>query len=167
PLLERCMKVGPPRAIFHFMRGLLFLLLLGPACSLSAQEYPARPFKLIVPFSVGGDADVIGRVLAEGLGEYAADDISITSNREWNDELDRPRGILLRAQRARGTKQKQEKQASHEVKNGARRTNLHASLQKGLLSVKQHILQLTQRRLRGIQRKDDQIREKRVQEAYE
>ena len=62
------MKVGPPRAIFHFMRGLLFLLLLGPACSLSAQEYPARPVKLIVPFSVGGDADVIGRVLAEGLG---------------------------------------------------------------------------------------------------
>src|ERR1700722_10348178 len=62
------MKVGPPRAIFHFMRGLLFLLLLGPACSLSAQENPARPVKLIVPFSVGGDADVIGRVLAERLG---------------------------------------------------------------------------------------------------
>src|ERR1700684_589509 len=62
------MKVDLPRAIFHFIRGLLFLLLLGPARSLSAEEYPARPIKLIVPFSVGGDADVIGRVLAERLG---------------------------------------------------------------------------------------------------
>jgi tripartite-type tricarboxylate transporter receptor subunit TctC len=62
------MKVDLPRAIFHFMRGALFLLLLGPAYSLSAEEYPTRPIKLIVPFSVGGDADVIGRVLAENLG---------------------------------------------------------------------------------------------------
>src|ERR1700743_2525641 len=62
------MKVDLPRALSHFMRGLLFLFLLGPASSLSAEEYPARPVKLIVPFSVGGDADVIGRVLAESLG---------------------------------------------------------------------------------------------------
>src|SRR6202035_1783336 len=40
----------------------------GPANSLSAEEYPARPIKLIVPFSVGGDADVIGRILSESLG---------------------------------------------------------------------------------------------------
>jgi tripartite-type tricarboxylate transporter receptor subunit TctC len=62
------MKVNRPRAIFHFIGGLLLLLSLGPARSLSAEEYPTRPVKLIVPFSVGGDADVIGRVLAERLG---------------------------------------------------------------------------------------------------
>jgi tripartite-type tricarboxylate transporter receptor subunit TctC len=62
------MKVNLPRVIFHFMGGLLLLLSLGPARSLSAEEYPTRPVKLIVPFSVGGDADVIGRLLAESLG---------------------------------------------------------------------------------------------------
>jgi tripartite-type tricarboxylate transporter receptor subunit TctC len=62
------MKLRLPRVIFHVMAGLLVLLSLGPARSLSAEEYPTRPIKLIVPFSVGGDADVIGRVLAERLG---------------------------------------------------------------------------------------------------
>ena len=62
------MKVNLPRVIFHLMGGLLLLLSLGPALSLSAEEYPTRPVKLIVPFSVGGDADVIGRLLAESLG---------------------------------------------------------------------------------------------------
>jgi len=62
------MKVKLPRVVFHFMGGLLLLLSLGPARSLSAEEYPTRPVKLIVPFSVGGDADVIGRVFAERLG---------------------------------------------------------------------------------------------------
>src|ERR1700730_1897446 len=62
------MKVNLPRVIFHFIGGLLLLLSLGSARSLSAEEYPTRPVKLIVPFSVGGDADVIGRLLAESLG---------------------------------------------------------------------------------------------------
>jgi tripartite-type tricarboxylate transporter receptor subunit TctC len=62
------MKANLPRAIFRFIRSLPFLALLGTANSLSAEEYPTRPIKLIVPFSVGGDADVIGRVLSESLG---------------------------------------------------------------------------------------------------
>jgi tripartite-type tricarboxylate transporter receptor subunit TctC len=63
------MKVDLPRAIFLSIGGLLlFLFLLCPASSLSAEEYPARPIKLIVPFSVGGDADVIGRILSDSLG---------------------------------------------------------------------------------------------------
>ena len=47
------MKVICRAPFFIFITGLLFLLLLGPAHSLSAGEYPARPIKLIVPFSVG------------------------------------------------------------------------------------------------------------------
>src|SRR3984893_2457816 len=62
------MKVNLPRVIFHFIGGLLLLLSLGPARALSAEEYPTRPVKLIVPFSVGGDIDGIGRVIAETLG---------------------------------------------------------------------------------------------------
>jgi tripartite-type tricarboxylate transporter receptor subunit TctC len=62
------MKVDLSRAMAHLMRGLLALLLLAPASRLCAEDYPARPIKLIVPFSVGGDADVIGRVISESLG---------------------------------------------------------------------------------------------------
>ena len=34
-----------------------------------AQNYPARPVKIVVPFAVGGSADVYGRVLAAKLGD--------------------------------------------------------------------------------------------------
>jgi tripartite-type tricarboxylate transporter receptor subunit TctC len=34
-----------------------------------AQEWPARPIKLVVPFSPGGTADTLGRVFAQALSE--------------------------------------------------------------------------------------------------
>jgi tripartite-type tricarboxylate transporter receptor subunit TctC len=44
----------------------LFLLL--PAIA-SAQDYPARPVKIVVPYSAGGNADILGRTLAQKLGD--------------------------------------------------------------------------------------------------
>ena len=38
------------------------LALLGPA---SAQDYPARPVKIIVPFGAGGPADIYARVIGQ------------------------------------------------------------------------------------------------------
>ncbi|HTS39230.1 MAG TPA: tripartite tricarboxylate transporter substrate binding protein [Xanthobacteraceae bacterium] len=35
----------------------------------SAQDYPSRPVKFVVPFGAGGPADVYARVLAQHLGE--------------------------------------------------------------------------------------------------
>ena len=38
----------------------------------SAQEWPRRPIRIIVPFGPGGGADIIGRILAQSLQESSA-----------------------------------------------------------------------------------------------
>ncbi|MPZ43293.1 MAG: tripartite tricarboxylate transporter substrate binding protein [Betaproteobacteria bacterium] len=35
--------------------------------SFSAESYPSRPVRLIVPYAAGGNADIVGRIVAEGL----------------------------------------------------------------------------------------------------
>ena len=45
------------------------LLALGWAANLSAQNYPERPIRLIIPLSAGGSADIVARHLAQKLGE--------------------------------------------------------------------------------------------------
>ena len=47
---------------------LLATLVLGAGAAL-AQDYPARPVKIIVPFAAGGPADVYARFLAQRLGD--------------------------------------------------------------------------------------------------
>ncbi|HTT49015.1 MAG TPA: tripartite tricarboxylate transporter substrate-binding protein [Pseudolabrys sp.] len=42
--------------------------LLGMSPALAA-DYPSRPITLVVPLSVGGSTDVIGRIVAQGMGE--------------------------------------------------------------------------------------------------
>ena len=44
----------------------LALALIGPA---SADNYPSRPITLVVPLSVGGSTDVIGRLIAQGMSK--------------------------------------------------------------------------------------------------
>jgi tripartite-type tricarboxylate transporter receptor subunit TctC len=45
------------------------LALLAVAPGVSAQDYPSRQVKIIVPFGVGGPADVFARVLAQHLSD--------------------------------------------------------------------------------------------------
>jgi tripartite-type tricarboxylate transporter receptor subunit TctC len=47
----------------------LALLWFAPAVSASAQDYPTRQVRLIVPFGAGGPADVYARVIAQHLSE--------------------------------------------------------------------------------------------------
>ena len=52
-----------------FFRLVAFLLPVFLAWPVSAQNYPNRTVKLIVPFGAGGPADVYARVLAQHLSE--------------------------------------------------------------------------------------------------
>ena len=44
-------------------------LLLLPPLLVWAQDYPAKPVKIVVPYSAGGNADILGRTLAQKLGD--------------------------------------------------------------------------------------------------
>jgi len=59
-------------------RHVVFLGFLLAAGAASAQDYPARPIRWIVPFSPGGPSDIIGRIftqkLADALGKQVVVD---------------------------------------------------------------------------------------------
>ena len=58
-----------PRLFQPLAIGLLGVAALAAAPQVSAQAWPAKPLKLIVPFPPGGAADTIGRYYAEQLGQ--------------------------------------------------------------------------------------------------
>src|SRR5256885_12680766 len=50
-------------------RFLTALAALAASFALRAQEWPARPVKIVAPFSPGGSADTLGRIVAQKLSE--------------------------------------------------------------------------------------------------
>jgi tripartite-type tricarboxylate transporter receptor subunit TctC len=58
-----------PRTMNKPMLGLFFAcaLALGFANPAPAQEWPARPIRMIVSFGPGGGADIVGRIIADAL----------------------------------------------------------------------------------------------------
>src|SRR5262245_49584927 len=61
------MKLPDRRQFLHLAAGAAML----PAASriASAQTYPARPVRMIVPYALGGPTDVFGRLIAQRLSE--------------------------------------------------------------------------------------------------
>jgi len=56
-----------PRVRSLLLAASLFAALAGPA--FAQADYPNRPVRLIIPFPPGGSNDVVGRVIAQHLGE--------------------------------------------------------------------------------------------------
>jgi tripartite-type tricarboxylate transporter receptor subunit TctC len=58
-------------------RFLLVYFVALAATAASAQTYPSRPIRLVVPFAAGGPADFLGRVLGQKLGEALGQQIVV------------------------------------------------------------------------------------------
>src|SRR5471030_2909225 len=56
------------------------LLLLGGSSIVLTQAYPAKPIRMLIGFPPGGGTDIIGRIVAQKLGEALGQQI-IVDNR--------------------------------------------------------------------------------------
>jgi tripartite-type tricarboxylate transporter receptor subunit TctC len=76
---------GDARATLHRSEELVLKILFHLACAVllalagraEAQDWPARPLTMVVPFAAGGPADVLGRILALHLGEVAGKQVVV------------------------------------------------------------------------------------------
>ena len=72
------------------MRCVKFVTVVLPAlfvcAAATAQNYPVRPVRLVVPFPAGGSNDIVGRVVATGLGERLGKQV-IVDNRVGGNSI--------------------------------------------------------------------------------
>jgi tripartite-type tricarboxylate transporter receptor subunit TctC len=54
-----------------------FGILVAAAATASAQTYPSKPITMTIPFAAGGPTDVLGRVIAQRMGELLGQQIVI------------------------------------------------------------------------------------------
>lgn len=59
-------------------RAIAFVLAAMLACSAArAQDFPNKPITMVVPFAVAGSADLLGRVLAQHMGEFLGQNVVV------------------------------------------------------------------------------------------
>jgi tripartite-type tricarboxylate transporter receptor subunit TctC len=65
------------KMIIHILFSIIVLIAVIAASDVSAQNYPLKPIRLIVPFPPGGGADAIARIIGKNLAETLGQPIVI------------------------------------------------------------------------------------------
>src|SRR5262252_6717536 len=58
-------------------RALIVLAAILAAGSAAAQDWPTRPLTMVIPFAAGGPTDVLGRVMAQRMGELLGQQVIV------------------------------------------------------------------------------------------
>jgi tripartite-type tricarboxylate transporter receptor subunit TctC len=62
-----------------FVTGALVLAAVAPCGAAAADAYPSRPIRMIVAFAPGGGTDIIGRIVAQGIGAALKQQVVVES----------------------------------------------------------------------------------------
>ncbi len=71
----------------NFFKSVLMACLAMATCNASAQPYPNRPVKVIIPFPPGGTLDTVGRMLAQKLGEQTGQQFIVDNRPGGNGSI--------------------------------------------------------------------------------
>jgi len=63
--------------MFKTLSAAILAALLAAAGAASAQNYPAKPMTMIIPFAAGGPTDVLGRVVAQRMSELLGQQVIV------------------------------------------------------------------------------------------
>ena len=66
---------------FHFLIAIVLLFAAAPGLAQTAEKWPERPVKLIVPVGAGGAADTLARNLSNGFQQFANGQPLVIENR--------------------------------------------------------------------------------------
>src|SRR5258706_15601909 len=63
--------------MFKAVTGVALAGLVAFSGSAMAQDYPARPVTMVIPFAAGGPTDVLGRVIAQRMSELLGQQVLV------------------------------------------------------------------------------------------
>ena len=63
--------------MFHKVMAETAGALIAAAIPAAAQDYPTKPMTMVIPFAAGGPVDVLGRILAQRMGEVLGQQVIV------------------------------------------------------------------------------------------
>ncbi len=87
PLVQATLGPVLSALLSTLLAALLWAGMFTAASTASAQGYPARPVKIIIPFPPGGTLDIVGRMLALKLGEQTGQQFVVENRAGGNGTI--------------------------------------------------------------------------------